>query len=58
LPWPARLAQDASGNDLVRIGSVEGAVRASSLRHVVDLVDKHPEESLAVMRNWMVKEAS
>jgi flagellar M-ring protein FliF len=52
------VAQDASGNDLVRIGSVEGAVRASSLRHVVDLVDKHPEESLAVMRNWMVKEAS
>ncbi len=43
---------------MVRIGSIDGAVRASSLRHVAELVDKHPEESLAVMRGWMVKEPS
>ena len=45
----------AGPENLVRIGNVEGALRASSLRNVADLVDKHPEESLAVMRGWMVK---
>ena len=43
---------------MVRIGNVEGAMRASSLRHVAELVEKHPEESLAVMRGWMVKEGA
>ena len=43
---------------MVSLGSVEGSIKASSLRQVADLVDKHPEESLAVMRSWMVKEAS
>ena len=43
---------------MVNVGSVEGAVRASSLRQVAELVEKHPEESLAVMRGWMVKEAN
>jgi flagellar M-ring protein FliF len=43
---------------MVSLGNVEGAIKASSLRQVADLVEKHPEESLAVMRSWMVKEAS
>ncbi len=43
---------------MVSLGSVEGTIRASSLRQVAELVDKHPEESLAVMRGWMVKEAT
>jgi flagellar M-ring protein FliF len=44
--------------DMINIGNIEGAMRASSLRQVVELVEKHPEESLAVMRGWMVKEAN
>ena len=43
---------------MVRLGNIEGEVRASSLRHVAELVDKHPEETLAVMRGWMVKEGA
>jgi flagellar M-ring protein FliF len=43
---------------MVSLGSVEGAIKASSLRQIAELVDKHPEESLAVMRGWMVKEAT
>ncbi len=43
---------------MVRIGNIDGAMRASSLRHVAELVEKHPEESLAVMRGWMVKEGA
>ena len=53
-------ARGAAGEDesMVMLGNVEGALRASSLRNVAELVDKHPEESLAVMRGWMVKEAT
>ena len=47
---------NAADESMVNIGNVEGAMRASSLRHVANLVDKNPEESLAVMRSWMVKE--
>ena len=48
-----------SGDEsMVTLGNVEGALRASSLRNVAELVEKHPEESLAVMRGWMVKEAT
>ncbi len=43
---------------LVLIGSVDGAVKASSLRRVAEMVDQHPEESLAIMRGWMLREAS
>ena len=43
---------------MVSLGSIDGAIRASSLRHVAGLVDKNPEESLAVMRSWMVKEGA
>ncbi len=45
-------------DSLVMIGSVDGAVKASSLRRVAEMVDKHPEESLAIMRGWMLREAS
>ena len=48
----------AADESMVLLGNVEGALRASSLRHVADLVDKHPDESLAVMRGWMVKEGA
>ena len=47
-----------SAEDMVNIGNVEGAMRASSLRHVAGLVEKNPEESLAVMRSWMLKEGT
>ena len=60
---PAALAiagPDGSGQDesMVQIGNIDGAMRASSLRHVANLVDKNPEESLAVMRGWMAKEGA
>ena len=62
LPAPAGSAGDGSDGGaeegaMVRVGNIEGAIRASSLRQVAELVDRHPEESLAVMRGWMVKEA-
>jgi flagellar M-ring protein FliF len=40
-------------NDLIDVASVDGKVRASSLKKVAELVDAHPEESIGVIRSWM-----
>ena len=36
---------------------VAGRVRASSLRKIGEIVDKHPEEAVAILRNWIYQEA-
>jgi flagellar M-ring protein FliF len=53
---PAQLAQGASEEGYVKVDMVEGQVRAASLQRVGDLVDRHPEETLAVIRRWLAPE--
>jgi flagellar M-ring protein FliF len=38
---------------LVQVQNIEGQLRASSIRRLTDLVEKHPEESLSIVRAWM-----
>jgi flagellar M-ring protein FliF len=52
---PPPLLEDES---MVNIAQVEGQMRASSLRRIGALVEKHPEETLSIMRGWMVQENS
>ncbi len=54
---PTALDAPAQG-DMVQIANVEGALRVSSIRRVSELVDSHPEESLAMLRNWITPENS
>ena len=54
-------AADSSGEEsdeegLIDIKAVEGRVRASTVRKLSEIVDKHPEEALAIMRNWMYED--
>jgi flagellar M-ring protein FliF len=42
---------------MIDINRVEGRVRASSLKKIGEIVDKHPEEAVAIVRNWMYQEA-
>lgn len=65
LMGPGALAQDlaleeaAMGEELeqmIDINRVEGRVRASSLRKVGEIVDKHPEEAVSIIRNWLYQE--
>ncbi len=35
------------------IARIEGQVKASSVKKVADFVDKHPEESTAILRSWV-----
>ncbi len=43
---------------MVNLANIEGQLRASSIRRLSELVEKHPEESLAIVRSWMQQEAS
>ena len=38
---------------MVEMANIEGQIKASSIRRLSDLVDKHPDESLSIMRAWM-----
>ena len=65
---PARLGQAAlvtaagppllEDESMVNIAQIEGQMRASSLRRIGELVEKHPEETLSIVRGWMVQENS
>ena len=43
---------------MVSMANVEGQLRASSIRKVVELIERHPEESLTIMRGWMAQEGA
>lgn len=59
LPAPAEsipaLPGGAPGRieEMIDVDRVEGRVRASSLKRVGEIIEKHPEESLAIVRNWL-----
>lgn len=42
--------------ELIDIDRVEGRVKASSVKKVGGLVEKHPEEALSILRSWMYQE--
>jgi flagellar M-ring protein FliF len=61
LTGPSQVAADGSvsmlnDESMVNMSNVEGQLRASSIRKLADMVDKHPEESLTIMRGWMSAE--
>ncbi len=41
---------------MIDINRVDGRVRASSLRKVGEIVEKHPEEAVSIIRNWLYQE--
>ncbi|WP_339850732.1 flagellar basal-body MS-ring/collar protein FliF [uncultured Nisaea sp.] len=49
--------EDSLLDQMIDINQVEGRVRASSLKKIGEIVEKHPEEAVAIIRNWMYQEA-
>jgi len=37
----------------IDIARIEGQVKASSIKRVSEFVEKHPEESVSILRNWL-----
>ena len=57
LAGPALMPPLLEDESMVNISQIEGQMRASSLRRITELVEKHPEETLAIVRGWMVQES-
>jgi flagellar M-ring protein FliF len=51
LPVPA--PREPALEQMIDIGQVEGRVAASSIKKIGEIVEKHPEEAVAIMRSWM-----
>jgi len=47
LPGPGELEHK------IDIARIEGQVKASSVKRVSEFVEKHPEESVSILRNWL-----
>lgn len=50
-------SEDSEIEKMIDISRVEGRVKASSLRKVGEIVDKHPEEAVSILRNWIYQES-
>ncbi len=44
-------------DEMIDISKVEGRVRASSLKKVGEIVEKHPDEAVSIIRNWIHQES-
>ena len=58
LPSPAGMTGTSvalmeEADSMIDISQVEGRVRASSMKKIGEIVDKHPEEAVAIIRSWM-----
>ena len=53
-------ARQSTVNDeleqMIDLEQVEGRVRASSLKKIGEIIEKHPEETVSIVRSWMFQE--
>jgi flagellar M-ring protein FliF len=48
---------DESLDEMIDLNRIEGRVKASSLRKIGEIVEKHPEDVVAIIRSWMYQES-
>ncbi len=53
----AAQAEEEEDDGGLDISNIEGRVKDSSIRKIGEIVDTHPEEALAIIRNWLYQEA-
>ena len=56
LPGAAAGEGAAAEDQMVSVARVDGQMRASALQALAELVDRNPEQSLAVIRRWLAPE--
>jgi flagellar M-ring protein FliF len=53
---PVARAPAPPQGEMIDIGQVEGRVAASSLKKIGEIVEKHPDEAVAIVRSWMYQD--
>jgi len=43
-------------DEMIDLDRVEGRVKASSMKKVGEIIDKHPDEAVSILRNWMYQQ--
>jgi flagellar M-ring protein FliF len=41
---------------MIDIQAIEGRVKASTLKKIAEIVERHPEETVGIIRQWMFSE--
>ncbi len=59
LEGPASQAQESHAEleRMIDLNMVEGRVRESSMKKIGEIVDKHPEEAVSIIRSWLFEQA-
>ncbi|MGQ0662568.1 MAG: flagellar basal-body MS-ring/collar protein FliF [Pseudomonadota bacterium] len=55
-PQAANSPPPPSPDHMIDLSRVEGRVKASSVKKITEIVDKHPDEAMAIIRSWMYQE--
>ena len=53
MPIPLLSSAGADMEQRIDIAKIEGQVKASSVKRVAEFVEKHPEESVSILRTWL-----
>ncbi len=55
---PPPLGIEETMDQLIELRTVEGRVRASSIRRLGEMVDQYPDEAIDILRSWLYEEAA
>ena len=50
------MENDSEDDDMLDVSNIDGRLKASSLKKIGEIIDKHPEEAVTIIRNWMYDE--
>lgn len=53
---PSALVDEESDDAMIDMKSIQGKVKASSVKKIEDIVENYPGETVSVIRNWMSEE--
>jgi flagellar M-ring protein FliF len=53
LPSPPPMPQLPTASEMIDLAQVEGRVKQSSLSKVGEIVTRHPDQALTIVRNWL-----
>lgn len=45
-------------DSMIDIAHIEGRVKASSMKKIGEIIEKHPEEAVSILRNWMYQDSN
>jgi flagellar M-ring protein FliF len=55
-PPSASMPEEETPDQMIDISRIEGRVRASAVKKVGEIIDKHPDESVSILRNWIYQQ--